>query len=64
MNNEQIAERERRGARKKADAIQRAVAAIELAVSDLSALDRTLVLLAALKADNGQKRLRAMASQL
>jgi hypothetical protein len=64
MRNEQLAEHERRAARKRAVAIQRAKAAIELALADLSELDRTLVLFTALKEDNGQARIRAEASQL
>jgi hypothetical protein len=63
LNDDLLAERERRGARKKADTINRAKAAIELALSDLSELDRTIVLLTALKEDNGQARIRQAASR-
>ncbi len=56
QNDELLAERERRATRKRAVAIQRAMATIELALSDLPAVDRTVVLLTKLEEDNQAHR--------
>jgi hypothetical protein len=64
QNADLLAERERRAVRKRADAIRRAMATIELALSDLPEIDRTLVLLTKLKEDNQTHRERSRRASL
>jgi hypothetical protein len=64
QNADLLAERERRSVRKRSTAIQRAIATIELALSDLAPLDRTLVLLKALEEDNQIHRERSKRASL
>lgn len=64
QNADLLAERERRSIRKRSDAMHRAIATIELALSDLAPTDRTLVLIKALEEDNLIHRERSRRASL